>query len=451
VSNNRERHERERGSAIIMTMLMISVLTGLGLTVFVLATDNLGNAKRDRQATAALANSEAGIGQAIAYLKANGLGDLACSPTCGAANPWGDSANGTKVELGNGETYQVWIEVVEAMTPKVAGRYRVHSVGNAGTGPGSRTVETDVVVTPFEFPLAVYADSVQAGGTGDIHTESLFSKGCIFKRSKIQFEGIDPVYKIPAAAHSAQYITDSNATGSACSATDSKNIHKPSTPCNTSYPYDQDKAGGSLVSTSCYHKHSVDYPETSKISSETDLATKFKFNLSGLSSAQLDLLKTAAQEQGFYYTNTTAIPTVLQTAASAANFPNPVLFYDLKGSSVGGLVDLKFLSEAVYGRSVPLSATSASCSGNNVLVVVLNGNVKLNGNTTLTASVFAMGPAPHGQVTKANGNSTLIGTVYARSIDLTGTADMHLDDCFLENLPGNLLSMKAENFREVDR
>lgn len=451
------RRADERGSALIITMLMIAVLTGLALTVFALSVDNLGNARRDRQATAALANSEAGISQAIAYVKLNGLGRLRCAPNCGAANPWGESAAdgdadpGTVVTPGSGERYEVWIEPISPMGPTTPGRYRVHSIGNAGTGPGSRKVEVDIAVAPFEFPLAVYADSVQAGGTGSIHTASLFSKGCIFKRSRITFAGIDPVYNIPAAAHSAQYITDTQGAGAACSSTDNKNIHKPGQPCNTAYPYDQDLAGGPLDTTPCFRPAGAPYPTTSLIPTGDSLGQVFDFDLAGLSPAQLDLLRTAAQEQGFYFTNTTAVPAVLQDATTSLNFPNPVLFYDLKGAAIGGQVDLNGFSSSTYGRPVPLVATSASCTSRNVLVVVVNGNVKLNSNQTLVGSVFAMGPAPNGEVSKANGNSKLIGTVYARSIDLTGTADIHLDDCFLENLPGNLLSVKAEMFREVDR
>lgn len=449
----------ERGSALIITMLMIAVLTGLALTVFALSVDNLGNARRDRQATAALANSEAGISQAVAYVKQNGLGRLRCAPNCGAANPWGeqpnsvdgDGAPSTVVVPASGEKYEVWIDPISPMGPTTPGRYRVHSIGNAGTGPGSRKVEVDIQVAPFEFPLAVYADSIQAGGTGSIQTESLFSKGCIFKRSKINFVGTDPVYGIPAAAHSAQYITDTQGAGAACSATDSKNIHKPGQPCNTTYPNDQDLAGGPLSGTPCFRPAGAAYPTTSLIPTGDSLGQVFDFNLAGLTPAQLDLLRTAAQEQGFYFTNTTAVPAVLQNATTSLAYPNPVLFYDLKGGAIGGQVDLNGFSSSTYGRPVPVTATSASCTGRNVLVVVVNGNIKLNSNQTLVGSVFAMGPAPHGEVTKANGNSKLIGTLYARSIDLTGTADIHLDNCFLENLPGNLLTVKAETFREVDR
>jgi Tfp pilus assembly protein PilX len=452
------------GSSIILTMIVLAVLSGLGMTVFALSTDNLGNARRDRQASSALANSEAGVAQAIAYLKNRGTGQLVCAPDCGATNPWGeepahvdgDADPSMQVTLSSQEVYSVWIETVQAMTPTTAGLYRVHSVGNSGTGPGARTVEVDVQLAPFEFPLAVFADSIQAGGTGAITTESLFSTGCIFKRSKINFQGIDPVYGIPAAAHSSQYITDSQATGSSCTATDVKNIHKPTgttpKPCNTSYPYDQDRQGGDLSGTACQGVGGA-YPQTSLISDNADMESKYGFNLDGLTPGQIQQLRTAAQEQGFYFTNTAAIPAALQSDVTSLQYPNPVLFYEFASSVPPNsrLVDLNDLSDVTYGRATPLAAGDPGCHSRNVIVVVLNGDVRLNSNQTLVASIFALGPAPYGEVKKANGTSQLIGTLYARSIDLTGTANIDLDGCFLANLPGQLLNVTATSFREVDR
>lgn len=456
------RASGDRGSAIILTMVVLAVLTGLGMTVFALSTDNLGNARRDRQASSALANSEAGVAQAVAYIKNRGIGKLACAPNCDAANPWGESSldgdafPSMQVTLANRETYSVWIETIQPMTPTVAGLYRVRSIGNSGTGPGARTVEVDLQVAPFEFPLAIVADSVQAGGNGSITTESLFSTGCIFKRDKINFQGIDPVYGIPAAAHSSQYITDSQATGSSCSATDNKNIHKPtgSTPkyCNPAYPYDQDRQGGPLTGTTCLGAGGA-YPQTSLIANAADLEAQYGFNLDGLTPGQIDQLRTSAREQGFYFTDTSAIPAVLQSDTAAMAYPNPVVFYefDPSVSSGGRTVDLNDFSDVVYGRATPLAATDAACHSRNVIVVVINGDVRLNSNQTLVASVFAMGPNPYGNVQKANGTSQLIGTLYARSIDLTGTADIDLDACFLANLPGQLLNVEPSAFREVDR
>lgn len=461
----------DTGSALIITMMVLALVTGLGMTVFAMSTRNLQNAQRDRQATAALSDAEAGVGQAVAYIRANGVAKLRCAPNCGTANIWGEEPNSVdgdanpsaQVELATGERYQVWIEPIVPFMPGSGsdGRYRIHAIGQVGSGPGSRTIVQDVSISPFAFPLAVYADQVNAGGSGQILTESMFSNGCIFKRSKIQFSGVDPVYHIPSAAHSSRNITDSQTGGDSCTDTDSKNIHAPksSTPnpeyCNTQYPFDQDSQGGDLstYSNSCYlsassMSGSIPYPKTSFTN---NVAKDYGFQQSGLTKSQLDILRTAAQEQGFYFTNSTAVPFVLHDDTAALQYPNPVVFYDLKGSSIGGLVDLNDFSPAVYGRPASLGESDPACTSRNVIVVVVNGDVRLNSNQVLVGAIFAMGPEPYGQVTKANGTSNLIGTIYARGLDLTGTANVSLDQCFLANLPGNLLNVRPFDFRQVDR
>lgn len=445
----------DRGSALVMTMLVLAVLSGLGTTVFVLSSRNLKNAQRDRQATAALADAEAGVAQAVAYMKANGVGGLLCSPAC-ASNPWGNSTNPQVVTLATGETYRVWIERIQPFIPgKADGRYRVHSAGMAGSGPGTRTVWQDVSISPFGFPLAVYGDQIDAGGTGQILTESLFTAGCVFKRSKLQFSGVDPVYNIPSAAHSNSIITDDQTSNNntSCPTTNNKNVHANGVCNDPAYPWDQDSQGGALNGTTCYHKtlgsSDPSYPETSFVN---DVAKTYGFQQTGLTSAQIDMLRTTSQEQGFYFTNTWQIPTVLRSASTAINYPHPVLFYELQGSGiVGQTVDLSQLDSTTYGRPTPVDSSSTYCNGRNFILVVLNGNVKLNSNSVLVGSVFAMGPDPNGIVQKANGTTNLIGTIYARHIDLTGTANVNLDDCFLQNLPGNLLNIRPSDFREVDR
>lgn len=468
------RHADDQGIAMITVVIMLAMLTGIGVTSFALATNNLRNAKADRVSATALSNAEAGVGQAVAYLRRSGTGGLKCSPNCGVANPWGeepaeidgDAAPSTVVTYNATEAYSVWFTRLQEpdIPARKPGVYRINSIGTSRDG--KRQTRVVVRVAPFEFPLAVYADGVEAGGNGAIQTESLITKGCLYRRGNVKFSGVDPVNNIPAAAHSAQYITDTNGSGPTCPSSDSKNIHKGG-PCNgtatsstvAGYPFDQDRQGGDLTGTPCLRKGPVRYPgsdpdyaTTSKIVDADDLAKKFRFNLEGLTAEQLDQLRTAAREQGFYTTSDPSIPSVLQAANAVTTYPNPVLFYDFQGAAnIGKLVDLKQFSDS-YGRATPLEATDAACTPAGVIVVVVNGDIRLNAGQTLVGSVFAMGGAPGtGRVNKANGNSRLIGTLYARSLDLTGTADINLDRCFLQNLPGQLLGVTTDTFAEVDR
>ena len=139
---------------------------------------------------------------------------------------------------------------------------------------------------------------------------------------------------------------------------------------------------------------------------------------------------------------------MLGAANAYLTYPHPILFYDLKGAAVGGTVDLNGLGG--YSRPYPLAAGSPQCLPYGAVVVVLNGNVQLNSNTVLVASVFAPGPYPNGNVQKANGTGQLIGTLFADNVDIRGTADVYLDQCFLANM-SSVWTATQSNFREEDR
>ena len=469
----RARTDRpDQGAAMVMVLSMVLVLTALGSTAALLASRNLTSARLDREATVAQNLSEAGIAQAVAWIKYNGVGNLRCSPTCNpaAGQPdWGQGPNvggagpnttiaanaayGHLVASGN-QQYRVWIETTNAFAPPVSkvGTYTVHSkalFNSTSTTSSSRDVSQDVSVRPVQFPIGVFAHTVAAGGTGGLRYESLFSDSCIQGRKFTTFTGIDAYYGVPAAAHSADAIVEKQ--NDQCTAGNS--IHA-SGACNSDYPNDTDKYGGTLSSGVCYNNGTLNgspWLTTSKETSYANMAATYGFqvNTQGLSNSEMDALRTAAQQQGFYFTGTSAIPAVLQAANANVAYPHPVLFYDLKGAAVGSEVDLSDLKG--YSRSYPVAANSASCRSYGAIVVVLNGNLKLNANTVLVASVFAPGPYPNGQVSKANGTGQLIGTLYADAIDLRGTADIYLDECFLANLPGGLLNVSVDNYREVDR
>ena len=447
---------------MLIVLTVVLIMTALGSTAALLASQNLTGAKLDRQSAIAENASEAGIAQAVAWVRANGVGSLSCSPSCVPASgqpDWGQgpaagASYGHLVTLPGGLSYRVWIEKQQALLPPASkiGRYAIHStaVTTSATSPVTRTVSQDMRVTPFDFPIGVFAHTVAAGGNGGIHYESMFSDSCIQGRSFESFQGIDAYYGVPAAAHSADAIVPKQ--NDACN--QSNSIHT-SSACNTTYPNDSDAYGGPLMAGGgCYGNGTLNgstWLTTSKEKSFADMAATygFKVNTLGLSNSQLDALRSAAQLQGFYFTSTTSIPAVLQSPTAGTTYPHPVLFYDLKGAAVGGLVDLKDLTG--YSRSYPVANTSASCSKAGAIVVVLNGNVRLNGGTVLTASVFAPGPYPNGQVGKANGSGQLIGTLFADNIDMRGTSDIYLDSCFLANLPGGLLNVVVDNYRESDR
>lgn len=453
----------DTGSAMIITLMVLAVVTALATTVAAVTINNMQSSWRAQQAGAAVNAADAGIAQAVSYLRNAGVRDLTCSPTC-SGNPWGNQAAPATVSVPGvgGQAYKVWIEKVAPFPANDPALYRVHATGTAA-GQASRAVVADVQVSSSDVPKGIFARTISGGGDASVARESIFSTGCVYNRSKIQMSGMDLAYGIPVAVHSSQIITDSNGSGQFCPTT-KKPIHRTGQgsdteePCATAYPYDQDRLGGSLAGTPCYQAEMdgawADYYQArdlngdggddvggSYIKDDAALLDLFGIRAPALSQPQLDQLRTVAQSQGNYW-----------TAADGWTSPDEaqaVMFFDLTGSDPGGLVDLNDVQG--FGREANLTASSTSCHTRSLIIVVEGGNVRLNSNQQLAASVFLTSPAPYGQVFKANGTSQFIGTIYADTVNLAGTTDLSTDECFQDNPSPALLDISVRSYRELDR
>ncbi len=444
------RSRDESGAAMITTLLVTAVLAGLGMAILDVSLNNLQNAGRDRLGGTALGTSESGVAQAIEYIKSNGIAGLNCSPSC-TSNAWGNSTSPKTVSLPNGRQYKVWIEAIQAYNPPLYknGTYKIHSLGTAGAGPGSRSVEVTVTAKPFSFPIGVYADSFADAGDGSVHTQHLFSKGCIINRNAIEFLSTstdpqtgetvtnDPFYGYPPAAHSADYITEKN---QASSCNNSNSIHK-TDKCNATYPADQDLAGDNVTSTACASV--VIGGVTSKFDTD-ELNKVFGYTARGLTNSQYAALKTKAQSQGNFWTDAT-LGSFVQPCATTATCPAG------KSATPNGVLYFKVSAGTVISNELKKIATSdfvrSTCGSQSLVIVVEGGSLHLNSNTEVTAAVFV----PDGTL-RFNGGATIEGTVFAKNIDkFNGTADFFLDPCFLRNFPGGLIDVTPTHFREVDR
>ena len=427
------------GSAMVITLMVLAVLASLGTTLAAVTTTNLQGTGRASQAANALNLSDAAVSQAVTYLRTEGVRDLRCSPTCGG-NPWGNSTTPQKVviDAATGKAYTAWIETIAGYPATSPGLYRIHATGIAGGGPAVRNVTVDVQLTPFNTPQGVFAGSVSAGGTGNISSTSLFTTGCVYKRSHLSFSGMDTVFGIPAAAHSSQYITESQGSGQFCAP---GGVHGPgAAACNLTVPNDQDKAGGPLAGTACQGIGGA-YPQTSLIASDADLFKMYNLQNGALTAPQLATLKSQAQAQQNYYT-------------SAAGWPSPteknaVMFFDLLQSNPGGSVDLNGITGFDTPPATP--ADSPGCPTRSLTIVIVGGNAKLNAASTLNANVFLTSADPYGNVSKANGSANFIGNMYANSIDIKGTATISMDGCFLSNPAPSLFDARTFNYTEIDR
>lgn len=455
---------RDVGSAMILTLMVMVLVTALSSTVAVVTINNLQASSRAQQAGIALNAADAGVAQALSYLRNNGVRGLRCSPAC-TTNPWGNSTNPASVTTAGvpGQAYKVWIEKAPPPLnePEV---YRIHSTGTVGEA--KRVVTADVRMTITEVPKGVFARTINGGGDASVARESIFSTGCVYNREKIEMVTgeIDAAYGIPIAVHSSQVITESNGTGQYCPTT-RRPIHDPSLTgparnCKAAYPYDQDRlGGGNLGTTGACSSVKSTYPtyyaqqdldadgvvdvDGSFIKDDAALFEMFGIRTPVLSQFQIDQMRAIAESQGNFHTSA--------TGWASPDEDNAVMFFDLTApSDLGDTVDLNDLTG--FSR-VPtnLSDTDPACQSKSLIIVIEGGNVKLNSNSQIFGSLFLTSSAPNGQVFKANGTSNFIGTIYADTVNLTGTANLSLDPCFLANVSPALLDLTLENYREEDR
>ncbi|WP_372727820.1 hypothetical protein [Nocardioides sp.] len=459
ITDRRRPDPHDRGAALVVTMMIVALVVVLATTVMSVTVNNLGSARRSADAALALDAADAGVAQALAYLRRSGVRRLSCSPTC-PSNSWGNSSAPTQetINAATRQAYAAWIEQLAPVTATQSGRFRVHSLGTGGKGV--RSLEVDVeVATLTSLPLGVFARSVSGGGSASVTRESIFTTGCVWNRSKIDMTAgtIDAAYGIPVAVHSSRYISDSNGHNQNC-AVSSGAIHKASA-CHPDYPYDQDNLGGSLTSTSCssvqtnhptyYAPRDLDGDGTtdvngSWIKDDASLRKLFGISTQAFTSAQLDDLRATARSQGTYFTSATGF-----TSPDPATTPHAVMFFDLAASNPGAQVDLNNVNG--WGRTPGLTAGSAQCLDRSLLIVIDGGNAKLNSNQTMTANLVLTSPAPYGSVDKANGTANFIGTIFADTVNLVGNLDISLDECFLANLSPSLLSASTGDYREIDR
>lgn len=448
------RDHRDSGVALLYVIFVLVLVGALTLTMTVIAVNNLSTARLSQQAGSALNASDAGVAQAVTYLRENGTKKInACSPTC-TTTPWGNSADPALVNVPGktGQTFKVWIEPLVKYPQNEVGYYRIHSTGTAGgtvANPAGRALLTDAEITGIPVPIGVMAASINGGGAASVHRESLLSTGCVYKRSAITFApgAIDIIHNIPAAVHTSQIISDDQGSGKYCPGM-KKPIHPTSgTPgdryCNPAFPWDQDKNGGPLAGTSCHLAHEGRYPDTSRIATDAELFKAFKIRQNGFTQSQLDQLKTTAVSQQNYYTSA--------SGWTAPTEDHSVLYFDLTKTNPGAMVDLNYLTPH-WSRvpDVPVD-DPAACTDTSLLIIIEGGNARLNSNSDLYASTFLVSGDPYGNVTKANGTSRYIGTLFANNLDLTGTANLHMDECFLSNPSPALSTVRTFNYREMDR
>ena len=477
----------DRGAALITTMAIVAVISILTVTVASLGLDNLRNATRDKHSNSALATSEAGVAEAIEFIRSGtvGLSALTCpEPAAGAtpsvlctSNPlrWANPSNPMQVRVDGGvgnclpsdTCYKVWIGTVTKYDPpgQLFGIYRIHSRGEFGNGPGVRSVVSEIKVKPYPFPIGVYGDSIQGNGTPAIRNESLFTTQCISHRDadspdgtgggglKFNLSGVDLQYDKPPGAHSTNEIwSTTNCPGSGSSRPVHDTTAGPTSDCDPLRPNDQSMHGGPLVMgdgcrrmwTSPATGKIYDYPQTSKYT--LDDLQEVGYRARGLSDAIYDVLESRARAAGTYWEGTTP-PASVWTSLTALNGAQAVLYIKASGEvriNPTDIPDAYFRIENNSGVCTPSNLTIVVEGGGSGLSFGTAGG-KTSGGKKLVAAMFV----PDGAYV-SNGNLPIIGSIFANVITMSGTTDFQLDQCFVDNPPSSVLDVKTQRFFEDD-
>lgn len=465
----------DRGSGMILTLLVMALVVALGATATSVSIGNLRGSTSANQAGTALDAAEAGVAQAITHIRTYGTRKLRCNTTTCTSNAWSPT-NPVSADVAGGGRWTAYIKPIPPNTADLPGKFLIQSTGTAG-GPAQRIIETEVTVAPIDLPKAIFGRTINLVGNVNVQNMSVFSTGCIYKRDHLAFPDLnnglatadlDLAYGTPPGAHSSQIITESNGSGQFCSNT-AKPIHNSLLGalgiCNTAYPYDQDRLGGAfllnllpipllpsvcsaLTGVDAYKPRFVDgdnVPDVtgSFIRDDKALFASFGIKRPALTASEIEQLRVTAQAQGNYYETT--------NGWTPPTDPHSVLFFDLENAGSNRTVDLNVLSTSPLFARAKLDATSPACLDASLLVVIVGGDAKLNSNTQLAASLYLGSGAPFGKLHKANGTSNHIGMMYADTLEMTGTLNVSLDTCYLENPPPSLFSVTPGTYRELDR
>jgi hypothetical protein len=123
--------------------------------------------------------------------------------------------------------------------------------------------------------------------------------------------------------------------------------------------------------------------------------------------------------------------------------PHAVIFFDVPASST-----------LTLQNELDAYTWDGQCSSTpKTVIIVVNNLASGSGGATLNARNDVAGALFVQKGTlKFNGTATWTGTIWAETIEQwNGNATAQLTSCFLQNLPGGLMSIKLERFREVDR
>ena len=421
---------------MITVILVGALLTAMASSMAVISSSNLRNAGRDRVAGAAMGSAEAGVAEAIAYLRmTNTVTALACSPNCGATNPWGEDDAAVRKSLAlprrrHGQGPHRRGPGVQPARGLRRPWYTIKSDGVAGTGPGLRRLEQTVTVEPLPFPIGVYANKINLNGTPQTFQQSVFRRRVHHRpREDGPSAAADVDDGTPPPPHHQVHLLPATTPR----ATPGRGPQHPQG-CRVQLrctPTTRTSRGGPMWAAPA--------PGPPGATSSRTRPTLDQYGRQLTNDQLAALLAWWRRLQGQYYNGTTSI-----TAPKPGGVPQrrPVLRPRARTSQhqhperAGRLYVER---RAARARPAPSSFVVNHSS-------VGSGQVKLNSNADLAGAIFVQ----RGDF-EYNGTATFTGTLVANTISKwNGNATSQLTDCYLKNLPPGVMEVTTTHFREVD-
>ncbi|MHB0914466.1 MAG: pilus assembly PilX family protein [Thermoleophilia bacterium] len=428
----------EQGVAMITVLVMTTVLLVMATGMYFVASSEITMSNADLEGNEAFYYAEGGLEAAIDIISneaateyqltqprpddsSDGYGYLMDPSSSQRQNP----SNPLEVAIGK-DTYTIWVDTVDANGNPCTGcglnlassnpaYLQINAEGQSGEG--YRKLQQRVRVEASGYPLTFYIDGdINANGNPFVANQSIYVKGNVYGRSKVEVTGTDLIYGGPARVLATGTIYDKANGGNSqiytvAGAPNGSNW-------NADYVNDRDSRG----------------PAGNTFSLEELSQT---INPEGLTATQLATLKSQAQSDGFYLN-----PSSGNLQVSQSDLPtrdgNVVVFVEYSGGTpAGNQVDLNF--------------TWPSMSTGQSLVIVLNGSVKMTGQAI--GKMHGIIYCPDGNVeAHGGGNGDYTGFVFGKGLTNIGNFEFNMTSDFLTNAPFFAWTVSRETaWTEVDR
>lgn len=450
-------------SAMVTMIIVTAVLMVMGAGMYFMATRQERMSQADKAGGQAFYYSEGGLENVMDILNyaatetqlvrqrsdqsPDGFGYLMDPDSARRESP----PNPLQMQIGN-QTFTVWVDEVDQNGEhcsgcglNLAGSNAVSYLKITAEGrsnEGYRKLEQLVMLKASKYPLRLFIHGdADINGNPSVENQNIYVEGNMYNRSKLNVTGTDVISGGPAgvmatgliyAGNSGTQTQIYNSSGGRTASWDSIYHRMPPQP-----QYDRDSYGPAGDTFTLNELNSL-------------------FNSSGLSSRQLDMLKSEAQTAGYYLS--TSGDVMLRAGDLPGDCKNIVIFIEYPaGNPATNSLKIKF----------PWPPGGCSPDSGKAVIVVRNASITMSG-ADIGSNFHGIIYSPDGPVTADGaGGGSFTGFVWATAFTAgqdcrgnsscvgfsdTGNFDFRIDSNFYNDLPPFTWTVtRMTEWTEVDR